>query len=38
VVCGGAATADIPGRYFEPTIILNPPKSSRVLTEEMSGL
>ncbi|GMI30657.1 hypothetical protein TeGR_g3966, partial [Tetraparma gracilis] len=37
VVCGGAATADIPGRYFEPTIILNPPKSSRVLTEEIFG-
>jgi hypothetical protein len=37
ILCGGSAVCDPSNRYICPTVILNPPRDSRVLREEIFG-
>jgi len=37
IECGGSASCDPSSRYVPPTIVLDPPLTSRVMTEEIFG-
>lgn len=37
ILCGGSKACDVQQRYVAPTLILNPPEESRVMTEEIFG-
>ena len=37
VVYGGVDKCDVSNRFVEPTIIVNPPKDSRIMKEEIFG-
>lgn len=37
VLCGGSAKCDAASKYVHPTVLLNPPRTLRVMTEEVFG-
>ena len=37
ILCGGSGKCDASSRYVCPTIVLNPPRNSRMMTEEIFG-
>lgn len=37
MICGGTRECDVSNRYIQPTIVLNPPLTSRLMSEEIFG-
>ena len=37
IICGSSGLCDVKDRYIAPTIILDPPRSCRVMNEEVFG-
>uniref|UniRef100_A0A7S2E9H0 Aldehyde dehydrogenase n=1 Tax=Trieres chinensis TaxID=1514140 RepID=A0A7S2E9H0_TRICV len=37
IICGGSEACDVEDKYIAPTIVLDPPQSCRLMTEEIFG-